>query len=94
MAKPKKKGGPKQKLSAKAAAAKKVRDKKRAMRADRRVKKADSQKRHRDNPSMKGKDYDHKDGKFKSVKDNRGNDGKGTKKEGKKGFTIKMMKKT
>ena len=94
MAKPKKKGGPKQKLSARAAAAKKVRDKKRAMRADRPVKKADSQKRHRDNPSMKGKDYDHKDGKFKSVKDNRGNDGKGTKKEGKKGFTIKLMKKT
>ena len=26
-------------------------------------------------------DYDHKDGKFKSVKANRGNDGKGTKKE-------------
>jgi len=28
-----------------------------------------------------GKDYDHKDGKFKSVKANRGNDGNGTKKE-------------
>ena len=31
--------------------------------------------------SLKGKDYDHKDGKFKSVKANRGNDGIGTKKE-------------
>ena len=30
---------------------------------------------------IKGKDYDHKDKKFKSVKANRGNDGKGTKKE-------------
>ena len=50
----------------------------------RRVKKADSQKKHRDNPSMKGKDYDHKDGKFKTVGANRGNEGEGTKKEGKK----------
>ena len=31
--------------------------------------------------TTKGKDYDHKDGKFKSIKANRGNDGKGTKKE-------------
>ncbi len=31
-----------------------------------------------------GKDYDHKDSKFKSVKANRGYDGQGTKKEGKK----------
>ena len=30
---------------------------------------------------VKGKDYDHKDRKFKSIKANRGNDGKGTKKE-------------
>ena len=84
MAKPRKEGGPLQKLSAIAAAAKARRDKKRAMRADRKAKKADSQKKHRDNPSMKGKDYDHKDGKFKSVKNNRGNDGEGTTKEGKK----------
>ena len=33
---------------------------------------------------MKKIDYDHKDGKFKSEKANRGNDGSGTKKEGKK----------
>ena len=30
---------------------------------------------------ISGKDYDHKDKKFKSVKANRGNDGKGTKNE-------------
>ena len=82
MEKPKKRGGPKQKLSAKAAAAKKARDKKTAMTTDRRMKKAENQRKHRKNPSMKGKDYDHKDKKFKSVKKNRGNDGKGTKKEG------------
>jgi len=33
---------------------------------------------------LKGKDYDHEDKKFESVKRNRGNDGNGTKKEGKK----------
>ena len=31
--------------------------------------------------NVSNKDYDHKDNKFKSVKDNRGNDGKGTKNE-------------
>ena len=33
---------------------------------------------------MKKIDYDHEDGKFESVKRNRGNDGNGTKKESKK----------
>jgi len=33
---------------------------------------------------LKGKDYDHDDKRFESVKANRGNDGKGTKKESKK----------
>ena len=60
-----------------------IRDKRAAMTPARRKKKAENQKKHRDNPQMKGKDYDHKDGKFKSVKANRGNDGEGTKKEGK-----------
>ena len=32
--------------------------------------------------NIAGKDYDHKDRKFKSVKRNRGNDGRGTKREG------------
>ena len=94
MAKPRKKGGPLQKLSTKAAADKARRDKKMAMTPLRRLKKADSQKRHRDNPSMKGKDYDHKDGKFKSVKNNRGNDGEGTTKEGKRKYRIRKTKRT
>ena len=74
----------KQKLSPKASAAKKKRDLAAANTRDREIKRADSQQKHRANPSQKGKDYDHKDRKFKSVKANRGNDGKGTKKEGKK----------
>ena len=72
-----------QRLTPTAKRMKAIRDKKAAMTPARRKKKAENQKKHRDNPSMKGKDYDHKDGKFKSVKANRGNDGKGTKKEGK-----------
>ena len=52
---------------------------------DRRKKKAENQRLRRAakkaGVELKGKDYDHKDKKFKSVKANRGNDGKGTKKE-------------
>ena len=92
MAKPRKVGGPIQKLSAFAAKKKAERDKKRAMRADRKAKKADSQKKHKDNPSMRGKDYDHKDGKFKSVRNNRGNGREGTIKEGKRKYRIKKTK--
>ena len=36
---------------------------------------------------LKGKDFDHKDKKFKTIKANRGNDGKGTKKEKSHGIT-------
>jgi len=72
-----------QRLTPTAKRMKAIRDKKAAMTPARRKKKAENQKKHRENPSMKGKDYDHKDGKFKSVKANRGNDGEGTKKEGK-----------
>ena len=71
----------KQNLSPSAAKKKAKRDLATANTRDREIKRADSQKKHRDNPSQKGKDYDHKDGKFKSVKANRGNDGKGTKNE-------------
>ena len=92
MAKPRKVGGPIQKLSAFAAKKKAERDKKRAMRADRKAKKRDSQQRHRDNPSMKGKDYDHKDGKFKSEASNRGNGGKGTRSEGGKNYKVRKKK--
>tara|TARA_R100001082_G_C4298046_1_gene131128 strand:- start:276 stop:527 length:252 start_codon:yes stop_codon:yes gene_type:complete len=77
----------KQKLTATAKRMKAIRDKKAAMTADRRKKKAENQRKRRAakkaGKNIKGKDYDHKDRKFKSVKKNRGNDGKGTKKEGK-----------
>jgi len=78
----------KQKLTATAKRMKAIRDKKAAMTASRRKKKAENQRKRRAakkaGKNIRGKDYDHKDGKFKSVKANRGNDGKGTKKEGKR----------
>ena len=79
----------KQKLSPKASKDKAVRDLAFAKTPARRAKKAENQRKHRSNPSMKGKDYDHKTLTFKSVKANRGNDGKGTKVEGKRKYTIK-----
>jgi hypothetical protein len=78
------------KLSKAAAKRKAVRDKKAAMTPARRNKKAENQRKRRaytklhGKSSLKGKDYDHKDKRFESVKANRGNDGNGTKKEGKK----------
>ena len=76
----------KQKLTPTARRMKAIRDKRAAMTADRRKKKAENQRKRRAAKkackNVKGKDYDHKDGKFKSVHANRGNDGKGTKKEG------------
>ena len=75
----------KQKLTPTAKRMKTIRDKRAAMTADRRKKKAENQRKRRkaikEGKDIKGKDYDHKDRKFKSVKANRGNDGKGTKKE-------------
>jgi hypothetical protein len=75
----------KQKLSKKAAAAKRVRDKAYAMTPRRRAMKAENQRRRRaaakKGIKLKGMDYDHKRKKFVSVKVNRGNGGKGTKKE-------------
>ena len=75
----------KQKLTPTAKRMKAIRDKKAAMTAGRRKKKAENQRRRRkaikEGKNIKGKDYDHKDRKFKSIKANRGNDGKGTKKE-------------
>jgi len=78
----------KQQLSIQAAKDKAVRDLAMAKSPYRRAAKADSQKKHRDSPVNKNKDYDHKSGSFKSVKANRGNDGKGTKKEGKSNYKI------
>lgn len=74
-----------QKLSTKAKAAKKARDKKTAMTARRRKMKAENQKLRRAakkrGVNLRGKDYDHKTRKFTSVKNNRGSFGRGTKKE-------------
>tara|TARA_Y100000593_G_scaffold81708_1_gene153008 strand:- start:643 stop:909 length:267 start_codon:yes stop_codon:yes gene_type:complete len=86
MAKPRKKGGPKQKLRKKARIKKHNRDVKYAkLRTKLR---ADSQKKRRARKkkgfSLKGLDFDHKTGRFTTIKSNRGNRGKGTKKEGRK----------
>ena len=75
-----------QKLTPTAKRMKAIRDKRYAMTEDRKKKKAENQRKRRAalkaGINIKGKDYDHKDSKFKSIKANRGNDGKGTKKEG------------
>ena len=78
----------KQKLSPKAAKAKAARDLAYAKSDDRTAKKAESQRMHRKHPGNKGKDYDHEDGRFESVKQNRGNEGEGTKKESGKNYRI------
>ena len=78
----------KQKLSPKASAAKAVRDLAMAKTPYRKAAKTDSQKQHRNSPANKNMDYDHKSGSFKSVSANRGNDGKGTKIEGKSKYKI------
>ena len=73
------------KLSKLAAKRKAIRDKKAAMTPDRRRKKAENQRKRRkaikEGKNIRGKDYDHKTKRFTSVKNNRGNYGKGTKKE-------------
>jgi hypothetical protein len=78
-----------QKLSLIAARAKAIRDKAFAMTDERREKKAHSQRMRRADPNGKGKDWDHKDGRWESAKQNRGNDGEGTKKESGKKYKIK-----
>jgi len=83
----------KQKLSKSAAKKKAERDKRDAMSTERKAKKADNQVKRRKaikaGKNIKGKDYDHKDGKFKSVAANRGNDKQGTRQEGGKKYKIK-----
>ena len=75
----------KQNLTPTAKRMKAARDKRAAMTPGRRKKKAENQRKRRAakkaGKNINGKDYDHKDGKFKSIKANRGNDGKGTKNE-------------
>ena len=78
------------KLSKEAAKRKAVRDKKAAMTTARRKKKAENQRKRRAAANkhgkswLNGKDYDHDDKRFESIKANRGNDGNGTKKESNK----------
>ena len=82
-----------QKLSPTAKRAKAIRDKKAAMTPDRRAKKAENQVKRRkaikEGKDIKGKDYDHKDQRWESPKQNRGNDGLGTKKESNNNYTTK-----
>jgi dsDNA-specific endonuclease/ATPase MutS2 len=87
-----------QKLKPKAARDKAIRDKAAAMTDDRRNKKAENQRKRRQKLAeltkkysaayakkwLKLHDYDHNCNCWKTIKDNRGNDGKGTKMEGKK----------
>ena len=78
-----------QNLSPTARRMKAIRDKRMAMTADRKAKKAENQRKRRANPkAAKGKDYDHKTSTFKTAKANRGNDGKGTKLESGKKYKI------
>ena len=74
-----------QKLSAAGRRRKLARDLATAKTPSRRRKKAENQRLRRAakkrGVKLDGKDYDHKDGKFKTIKSNRGNDGKGTKNE-------------
>ena len=74
-----------QKLSPTARRTKLARDLAAAKTPNRRSKKAENQRLRRAAKkvgiNLEGKDYDHKSKKFKTIKANRGNDGKGTKKE-------------
>ena len=74
-----------QKLSPTAKRMKAVRDKRAAMTADRKNKKAENQRKRRAakkaGKNLRGKDYDHKTKRFTSINSNRGNRGHGTKRE-------------
>ena len=76
---------PKQKLSKRAALAKKKRDLAAANTRRRERMRAENQRKRRAakkaGKSLKGKDYDHKTRRFTSIKANRGNRGHGTKRE-------------
>ena len=79
-----------QQLSPAAKRDKAARDKAHAMSPDRKAKKAHAQREARKNPEQaKGQDYDHKRQAFVSVKSNRGNEGLGTKREGKENYNTK-----
>ena len=90
----------KQKLSSAAKADKEKRDKSAAMTKDRKDKKAENQRLRRAKLKeltkkyslayakrwLKLHDYDHKDRRWKTIKDNRGNGGEGTRKESEKKY--------
>ncbi len=78
----------KQKLSPKAAKAKAERDLAYAKTDDRRMKKAENQRKHRADPNGKGMDWDHEDQHWEKPSRNRGNDGNGTKAESGKKYKI------
>ena len=82
-----------QRLSAQARRDKAARDLAYAKTPARRAKKADAQARRRkaksNGQNVEGKDFDHKTGKFTSVKTNRGNRGKGTKAESGAKYRVK-----
>lgn len=79
-----------QKLSPEARKKKAARDLAYAKTDDRRAKKADSQRRRRAEPNAsKGKDWDHKNQRWESPAQNRGNDGLGTKVESGKKYRTK-----
>ena len=86
----------KQKLSPAAKKRKAARDLAYAKTADRKAKKAHAQcerrKAKKNGTNVKGKDWDHKDGRWETVARNRANDGKGTKREGKKRYKVPKRK--
>lgn len=77
-----------QELSPAALRRKRARDKKYAMTDDRRAKKAHAQRMRRCDKPGKGWDWDHEDGKWEKISANRGNEGNGTKSEGKKRYKV------
>ena len=78
-----------QKLSPEAKKKKAERDLAFAKTKERKDKKAHAQRMHRKEPAAgKGKDWDHKDQRWESPKQNRGNEGKGTKAESGKKYKI------
>ena len=82
-----------QKLSPAALRRKRVRDLKAAKTPDRRRKKAHAQRMRRKHGPKNGQDLDHEDGRWETVAQNRGNEGEGTKKEGKKNYKVPKARK-
>jgi len=79
----------KQKLSPLASKKKAARELAYAKTEDRKNKKAHAQRMHRKDPSGDGMDWDHKNSRWESPAQNRGNDGLGTKKESGKKYKTK-----